>query len=106
MGPDLTTAWDALRERTGVQCRLHDLRHTAATHMAEAGVPESPMRAIVGHMSIAMLERYSHVRMAAKRDAIKSLAFRSSDRRSSSATARNLPKNARKRRFRHCRQMA
>lgn len=70
---DISTAWDALRERTGVQCRLHDLRHTTATKMAEAGVPESTMLAIMGHMSRAMLERYSHIRMAAKRDAVKSL---------------------------------
>jgi integrase len=70
---DITTAWDGLRERAGVQCRLHDLRHTAATKMAEAGVPESTMKAIMGHMSRAMLERYSHIRMAAKREAVKSL---------------------------------
>lgn len=70
---DLTSAWDTLRERCGVHCRLHDLRHTAATKMAEAGVPESTMLAIMGHMSRAMLERYSHIRMAAKREAVKSL---------------------------------
>jgi integrase len=34
---DITTAWDGLRERSGVHCRLHDLHHTAATKMAEAG---------------------------------------------------------------------
>ena len=39
----------------------------------EAGVPESTMLAIMGHMSRAMLERYSHIRMAAKREAVKSL---------------------------------
>ena len=70
---DITSAWDLLRERCGVRCRLHDLRHTAATKMAEAGVPESTMLALMGHMSRAMLERYSHIRMAAKRDAVKSL---------------------------------
>jgi integrase len=70
---DITTAWDALREKTGVSCRFHDLRHTAATKMAEAGVPESTMLAIMGHMSRAMLERYSHIRLAAKREAVKSL---------------------------------
>ena len=31
------------------------------------------MLAIMGHMSRAMLERYSHIRMAAKREAVKSL---------------------------------
>ena len=68
---DVTGAWKALRKAAGVQCRLHDLRHTAATKMAEAGVPESTMLALMGHMSRAMLERYSHIRMAAKREAVE-----------------------------------
>jgi hypothetical protein len=41
--------------------------------MAEAGVPESTMLAIAGHVSRRMLERYSHVRMAAKREAVEAL---------------------------------
>lgn len=45
-----TSAWEALRKRSGVECRFHDLRHTAATKMAEADVPESTMLAIMGHM--------------------------------------------------------
>jgi integrase len=72
---DVTSAWDALRKRAGVNCRLHDLRHTAATKMAEAGVPESTMLALMGHMSRAMLERYSHVRLAAKREAVEALSI-------------------------------
>jgi len=43
--------------------------------MAEAGVAESSMLAIMGHMSRAMLERYSHIRMQAKRDAVQALNF-------------------------------
>ena len=54
--------------------RLHDLRHTAATKMAEAGVPESTMLSLMGHMSRAMLERFSHIRIKAKREAAESLA--------------------------------
>jgi integrase len=73
---DITGAWEALRKRAGVQCRLHDLRHTAATKMAEAGVPESTMLALMGHMSRAMMERYSHIRMAAKREAVEALTIR------------------------------
>jgi len=69
----LKTSWSNLRKEAKVQCRLHDLRHTAATKMAEAGVAESTMLALLGHMSRAMLERYSHIRMAAKREAVESL---------------------------------
>lgn len=72
---DITGAWDALRKKTGVRCRLHDLRHTAATKMCEAGIPESTMLALMGHMSRSMLERYSHIRMEAKRAAVESLAL-------------------------------
>jgi site-specific recombinase XerD len=42
---------------------MHDLRHTVATKLAEAGVPESTMLSLMGHMSRAMLERYSHIRI-------------------------------------------
>jgi integrase len=67
---DVSWGWDELRKDTGVSCRLHDLRHTFATRLAENGVSESTMLALMGHMSRAMLERYSHIRMAAKREAI------------------------------------
>jgi integrase len=73
---DISSAWDALRDKAGVKCRLHDLRHTAATKMAEAGTPESTMLALMGHMSRAMMERYSHIRMAAKRTAVEALSLR------------------------------
>jgi integrase len=63
-------AWESARKEANIQCRFHDLRYTCCTKMAEAGVPESTMKAIMGHMSQAMLERYSHIRMHAKREAI------------------------------------
>jgi integrase len=73
---DITWGWDQLRADTGVSCRLHDLRHTFATRLAENGVPESTMLALMGHMSRAMLERYSHIRIAAKRDAVAGIRLR------------------------------
>ena len=71
---DLSSPWDSVRKEAGVKCRIHDLRHTVATKMAEAGVPESTMLALLGHMSRSMLERYSHIRMAAKREAVEALS--------------------------------
>jgi integrase len=73
---DLKHGWETLRDRAGVSCRLHDLRHTFATRLAENGVSESTMLALMGHMSRAMLERYSHIRMAAKRDAVAGVLLR------------------------------
>ena len=41
--------------------------------MAEAGVPDATIMAIVGHLSKRMLDHYSHIRMAANRRALESL---------------------------------
>jgi integrase len=73
---DITWGWDELRKDTKVRCRLHDLRHTFATRLAENGASESTMLALMGHMSRAMLERYSHIRMAAKREAVSGVTLR------------------------------
>jgi integrase len=77
---DVKRAWGTLRRVSGVRCRMHDLRHTFATRMAENGVPEGTMLAMLGHMSRAMLERYSHVRMTAKRAAVEGLTLQISPR--------------------------
>jgi integrase len=66
----LKGAWESVRTTAKVSCRLHDLRHSFCTKMAEAGVPESTMLDMMGHVSAAMLKRYSHIRAQARRDAI------------------------------------
>ena len=53
---------------------FHDLRHCAITQLAENGASDFTIMAIAGHLSQRMLERYSHVRMEAKRKAIEALA--------------------------------
>lgn len=68
------------KEPEPLKCRFHDLRHTTLTKMAEAGVPESTMLALAGHMSRAMLERYNHIRMAAKRTAMDAISLASPER--------------------------
>jgi len=79
---DITWGWDELRKDAGVRCRLHDLRHTFATRLAENGASESTMLALMGHMSRAMLERYSHIRMAAKREAVAGVTLRQKEQNS------------------------
>ena len=73
----LKKAWGSVCDAAGVQCRIHDLRHTACTKMAEAGVPEATMLAIMGHMSRKMLERYSHIRQEARIEAMNAVESRS-----------------------------
>jgi integrase len=69
------TAWRTLTKKAGLPgFRFHDLRHCAITQLAENGTSDSTIMAIAGHVSRRMLERYSHVRMEAKRTAMESLA--------------------------------
>ncbi len=42
--------------------RVHDLRHTTATVMLEAGIPPKVVQELLGHKTIATtLDTYSHV---------------------------------------------
>ena len=47
--------------------RFHDLRHTVVTRLLEAGEPDHVVESITGHLSRRMLEHYSHIRLAAKK---------------------------------------
>lgn len=51
-------------------------QHMFATRLAEYGVPESTMFAQMGHLIRAMLEGYSHIRMAVQRDAVAGIVLR------------------------------
>jgi integrase len=69
----LKTAWETVRTNASVQCRLHDMRHSFCTKLGEAGVPESTMLDMMGHVSTSMLRRYSHIRAKARREAMDAL---------------------------------
>jgi integrase len=69
------SAWRTSTKKAGLPgFRFHDLRHSAITQLAENGASDSTIMAIAGHVSRRMLERYSHVRMEAKRKAMEVLA--------------------------------
>jgi site-specific recombinase XerD len=38
----------------------HTLRHTAITHLVQAGVDLPTVKRISGHKTLAMVEKYSH----------------------------------------------
>ena len=64
----------ACAQRCKVDYRWHDLRHTFVTRLAEnPSVSEETIRALAGHVSRRMLERYSHIRTRAKEEAILTL---------------------------------
>jgi integrase len=54
--------WDEALEDAGIQdFRFHDLRHSAASYLTEKGVPLVIVAEILGHKTMAMVQRYSHV---------------------------------------------
>ena len=66
--------------------RWHDHRHTLITDLAESGASEQTIMDIAGHVSRNMLKHYSHIRMEAKRDALKSLVKTNPSRKSTKRT--------------------
>jgi integrase len=72
-------AWDQLREAAGMPTlRFKDLRHHAITCLLEdEGISERTVIDLAGHVSRAMLERYSHIRMRTKKEAVDALAKKS-----------------------------
>jgi len=66
--------WERVRRTAKVDYRWHDLRHTFVTRLAEnPSVSEETIRALAGHVSRRMLERYSHIRTRTKENAILAL---------------------------------
>ena len=65
-----------MRDEAKVVGRWHDNRHTLVTELAESGAGDEVIMSIAGHVSRAMLSRYSHVRMEAKRRALDEIAAR------------------------------
>ena len=67
-------SWRNLRKAAGMpNFRYYDLRHLFVTELCEAGVPESVIRELAGHIDPAMTRHYSHPRMAARRAAVETL---------------------------------
>ena len=51
-----------VRQRTGIEdVRLHDLRHTLASHAVLQGIPLPMVARLLGHRQVSMTLRYAHV---------------------------------------------
>ena len=87
----LKTAWTKVRKNAKVVGRWHDNRHTLVTELAESGAGDEVIMSIAGHVSRAMLSRYSHVRMEAKRRALDEISVRqrAADEKRRAEVARN-----------------
>lgn len=61
------------RKRAGLQLRFHDLRHLAATLMAEAGHHPLIIADVLGHKSLQTTRKYTHPSLEAKREALQAI---------------------------------
>lgn len=91
---EIKTAWNTIRRTAKVNCRWHDLRHTACSDMNEAGVSEAMQLAIFGWSSRRMIERYSHVRTEARRDAMNALTLKAPQKPEQQQNSVEIPKES------------
>jgi integrase len=81
---DETTQREAINAafvRAGVEATgWHVLRHTFASHLVMRGVPIRTVQALLGHSTVQMTERYSHVADDALVDAVELLAATAQER--------------------------
>ncbi|HSL05557.1 MAG TPA: site-specific integrase [Nitrospiraceae bacterium] len=71
----IRTGFETAVERAGLSdFRFHDLRHTAASHLAMRGRPLKEVQEILGHKSFSMTLRYAHLSPRHLRTAVESLA--------------------------------
>lgn len=72
-----------------IDFKFHDLRHTAATRLADAGADPFVIAEILGHSDLRMTKRYTHATDERKRQALERLAqfsYRKPEKRGASQT--------------------
>ena len=58
---NITEQWSRARDASGItDVRFHDLRATAATSFAEAGLGDAAIASLLGHSSVEMARKYSN----------------------------------------------
>jgi len=59
---DIKKAWHTIRTSAGLgEVRLHDLRHTHASHLASSGLSLSIIGKLLGHTQASTTQRYAHL---------------------------------------------
>lgn len=71
---DLKRSFSTACRKAGIQdFHFHDLRHTFASHLVMSGADLKTVQELLGHKSLTMTLRYSHLSQAHKKEALKAL---------------------------------
>lgn len=71
---DIRKAWEGAVKDAGLKnISLHTLRHTVASHLAMGGYSTLEIGAILGHKSLSMVKRYSHLSTSSTAKALNKL---------------------------------
>lgn len=71
---DVKRSFHSAVKKAGIQgLRFHDLRHTFASRLVEAGVDLITVKELLGHHSVKVTERYTHSNAEQKKLAVECL---------------------------------
>jgi integrase len=74
---EIKKAWHSACDEAKIEdLRFHDLRHTFATRLADAGEDAFTIAALLGHSSIVMASRYTHATDQGKREAVEKICHK------------------------------
>ena len=72
---DIKSQWETLRKAAGLEdVTLHDLRRTAGSFMAQAGVPLQVIQHVLGHAHLGVTKLYARLASKNEREALETLA--------------------------------
>lgn len=72
---DIKKAWmNAIAKAKIVKFRFHDLRHTFASRLVQAGKSLLAVQMLLGHKDVTTTQRYSHLAPSDLRDAVEALS--------------------------------